>query len=120
MFFATIHPLLVPFAVALLLTGVVFEFYGWLQHEESARMAGSVNIRLGLGFACVAVIVGFLGVIGISDLFSEAPRKSEAMEASEILGSTRCQSPNPKFILIKISGFPSCQVVKEILRPTLG
>lgn len=77
MFFATIHPLLVPFAVALLLTGVVFEFYGRLEHEESARMAGSVNIRLGLGFASVAAIVGFLGVIGIADLFSEAdPRLS--------------------------------------------
>ncbi len=77
MFFASIHPLLVPFAVALLLTGVVFEFYGLLQQEESARRAGGFNIRLGLGFACVAVIAGFLGVIGIADLFSEAdPRLS--------------------------------------------
>ncbi len=69
--------MLVPFAVALLLTGVVFEFYGRFQHEESARLAGGFNIRLGLGFAGVAVIVGFLGVIGIADLFSEAdPRLS--------------------------------------------
>ena len=76
-FFATLHPILVPFAVALLLTGVVFEFYGRFQHEESSRLAGGFNIRLGLGFAGVAVIVGFLGVIGIANLFSEVdPRLS--------------------------------------------
>jgi len=72
MFFAQIHPMLVPFAVALLATGVVFEYYGKLQNEESARTAGGFNIRLGLAFAVVAVIVGFLGVIGIGDIFSEA------------------------------------------------
>jgi uncharacterized membrane protein len=77
MFFAQIHPMLVPFAVALLATGVVFEYYGKLQNEESARTAGGFNIRLGLAFAVVAVIVGFLGVIGIGDIFSEAdPRVS--------------------------------------------
>ena len=77
MFFAQIHPMLVPFAVALLVTGVVFEFYGKLQNEESARTAGGFNIRLGLTFAGVAVVVGFLGVMGIGDIFSEAdPRLS--------------------------------------------
>ena len=77
MFFANLHPMLVPFVVALLVTGVVFEFYGRLQKEESARTAGGFNIRLGLAFACVAVVVGFLGVIGIADIFSEAdPRLS--------------------------------------------
>jgi uncharacterized membrane protein len=77
MFFAQIHPMLVPFAVALLATGVMFEYYGKLQNEESARTAGGFNIRLGLAFAVVAVIVGFLGVIGIGDIFSEAdPRVS--------------------------------------------
>jgi uncharacterized membrane protein len=77
MVFAQIHPMLVPFAVALLATGVVFEYYGKLQNEESARTAGGFNIRLGLAFAVVAVIVGFLGVIGIGDIFSEAdPRVS--------------------------------------------
>ena len=69
--------MLVPFAVALLVTGVVFEYYGKFQNEESARTAGGVNIRLGLAFAAVAVVVGFLGVIGIGDIFSEAdPRVS--------------------------------------------
>ncbi len=77
MVFAQIHPMLVPFAVALLVTGVVFEYYGKLQNEESARTAGEFNIRLGLAFAAVAVVVGFLGVIGIGDIFSEAdPRLS--------------------------------------------
>ncbi len=72
MSFAFIHPMLVPFAVALLVMGVVFEFYGKLQNEESARTAGGFNIRLGLVFAVVAAAVGFLGVIGIGDVFSEA------------------------------------------------
>jgi uncharacterized membrane protein len=76
-FFAQLHPMLVPFAVALLVTGVVFEYYGKFQNEESARTAGGFNIRLGLAFAAVAVVVGFLGVIGIGDIFSEAdPRVS--------------------------------------------
>ena len=76
-FFAQLHPMLVPFAVALLVMGVVFEYYGKLQNEESARTAGGLNIRLGLAFAIVAVIVGFLGVVGIGDIFSEAdPRLS--------------------------------------------
>ena len=72
MAFAQLHPMLVPFAVALLVTGVVFEYYGKLQNEESARTAGGFNIHLGLAFAAVAVAVGFLGVIGIGDIFSEA------------------------------------------------
>jgi uncharacterized membrane protein len=71
MFFAQIHPLVVPFAVALLVTGVVFEFYGLFQKEESARTAGGFNIRLGLAFAVAAVVLGFLGVIGLGELFSE-------------------------------------------------
>ncbi len=76
-FFAQLHPMLVPFAVALLVTGVVFEYYGKLQNEESARTAGGFNIRMGLAFAVVAAVVGFLGVIGIGDIFSEAdPRVS--------------------------------------------
>lgn len=77
MAFAQIHPLLVPFAVALLVMGVIFEFYGKLQNEESARTAGGFNIRMGLAFAVVAVVVGLLGVIGIGDIISEAdPRLS--------------------------------------------
>ena len=77
MFLAQIHPLVVPFAVALLVTGVVFEFYGLFQKEESARTAGGFNIRLGLAFAVAAVVLGFLGVISLGDLFSEAdPRLS--------------------------------------------
>jgi uncharacterized membrane protein len=62
---------LVPFAVALLVMGVVFEFYGKFQNEESARTAGGLNIRLGLAFAVVAAVFGFLGVSGIGDIFSE-------------------------------------------------
>jgi uncharacterized membrane protein len=77
MAFAQIHPMLVPFAVALLVMGVIFEFYGKLQNEESARTAGGFNIRMGLAFAVVAAVIGFLGVIGIGDIFSEAdPRLS--------------------------------------------
>ena len=69
--------MLVPFAVALLVAGVVFEYYGKFQNEESARTAGGFNIRLGLAFAAVAAVVGFLGVMGIGDIFSEAdPRVS--------------------------------------------
>ena len=76
-FFAQLHPMLVPFAVALLVTGVVFEYYGKLQNEESARTAGGFNIRLGLAFAVVAVVVGFLAVVGLGDIISEAdPRVS--------------------------------------------
>lgn len=81
-FFAQIHPMLVPFAVALLVTGVVFEYYGKFQNEESARTAGGFNIRLGLAFAVVAAVVGFLGVMGIGDIFSEAdPRLSPEVKA---------------------------------------
>ncbi len=77
MVFAQIHPVLVPFAVALLVMGVVFEYYGKFQNEESARIAGGFNIRLGLAFAAVAAVVGILGVIGIGEIFSEAdPRLS--------------------------------------------
>lgn len=72
MSFALIHPILVPFAVALLVMGVVFEFYGKVQNEESARTAGGFNIRMGLAFAIVAAGVGLMGVIGIGDIFSEA------------------------------------------------
>ena len=69
--------MLVPFAVALLVMGVVFEFYGKLQNEESARTAGGLNLRLGLAFAVIAAVFGFLGVIGIGDIFSETdPRLS--------------------------------------------
>jgi uncharacterized membrane protein len=81
MTFAQIHPMLVPFAVALLVMGVVFEFYGKFQKEESARTAGGLNIRLGLAFAVVAAVIGFLGVIGIGDIFSETdPRFSVEMK----------------------------------------
>ena len=81
MTFALIHPMLVPFAVALLVMGVIFEFYGKIQNEESARTAGGLNIRLGLAFAVVAAVVGFFGVIGIGDIFSEAdPRLSPAIK----------------------------------------
>lgn len=77
MAFAQIHPMLVPFAVALLVMGVIFEVYGKLQNEESARTAGGFNIRMGLVFALVAAVIGFMGVIGIGDIFSEAdPRLS--------------------------------------------
>ena len=83
MFFAQLHPLLVPFAVALLITGVVFEFYGRLQNEESARAAGGFNLRLGLAFAGTAAVIGFLGVWGIGDLFSEAdPRLSAEVKST--------------------------------------
>ena len=81
MSFALIHPILVPFALALLVMGVVFEFYGKLQSEESARTAGGFNIRLGLAFAVIAAVIGFLGVIGIGDIFSEAdPRLSSEIK----------------------------------------
>lgn len=77
MAFAQIHPMLVPFAVALLVMGVIFEVYGKLQNEESARTAGGFNIRMGLVFAVAAAVIGFMGVIGIGDIFSEAdPRLS--------------------------------------------
>lgn len=77
MAFAQIHPMLVPFAVALLVMGVIFEVYGKLQNEESARTAGGFNIRMGLVFAVAAAGIGFMGVIGIGDIFSEAdPRLS--------------------------------------------
>ena len=78
MAFAYIHPILVPFAVALLVMGVVFEFYGKLQNEESARTAGGLNIRIGLAFAVVAGVIGFMGVIGIGDIFSEADPRLNA------------------------------------------
>jgi uncharacterized membrane protein len=82
MSFALIHPILVPFAVALLVMGVVFEFYGKLQNEESARTAGGLNIRLGLAFAVVAAVFGFLGVMGMGDVFSETdPRLSPEVKA---------------------------------------
>lgn len=72
MFFAQLHPMIVHFPVALLVSGVVFEFYGTLQKEETALAAGRFNIRLGL--ACAL----FAGGIGLAALLSGLDMKESA------------------------------------------
>ncbi len=62
MFFAQLHPMLVHFPVGLLVSGVVFEFYGSFQQEESAKEAGRFNIRFG---TCVALFVAGVGLLAL-------------------------------------------------------
>lgn len=65
MFFAQLHPLLVHFPVGLLVSGVVFEFYGSLQKEESAKEAGRFNIRFGTLCALITAGIGLLALWGL-------------------------------------------------------
>lgn len=74
MLFAQLHPLIVHFPVALLVSGVVFEFYGTLQKEETALAAGHFNIRLGLACALLAGLVGLAALLtGIEMKDSASP-----------------------------------------------
>ncbi len=57
--------MLVHFPVGLLVSGVVFEFYGSLQNEESAREAGRFNIRFGTCWAVLVAAVGLLALWGL-------------------------------------------------------
>ncbi len=65
MFFAQLHPMLVHFPVGLLVSGVVFEFYGSFQKEESAKEAGRFNIRFGTCAALLVAGVGLLALLGL-------------------------------------------------------
>lgn len=65
LFFAKLHPLLVHFPVALLVTGVLFEIYGEFQKEEAVSTAGHFNTRLGFAAILPVIAVGVLGVLGM-------------------------------------------------------
>jgi len=65
MFFAKLHPFFVHFPVGLLVSGVVFEFYGKLQKEPTAVEAGRFNIRFGFWWALATVCVGLAGLLGL-------------------------------------------------------
>ena len=45
--FSKLHPFLVHFPMGLLVSGVLFEFYGKLAKEKVATTTGKINIRLG-------------------------------------------------------------------------
>lgn len=57
--------MLVHFPVGLLFSGVVFEFYGSLQKEESAKEAGRFNIRFGTCWALLVAGIGLLALLGL-------------------------------------------------------
>ncbi|MEC7640856.1 MAG: DUF2231 domain-containing protein [Nitrospinota bacterium] len=62
MFFAKLHPLLVHFPVALLVSGTLFELFGKVQREETVVDAGRFNIRFGFWASLPVIGVGALGV----------------------------------------------------------
>jgi uncharacterized membrane protein len=66
-FFAKLHPLIVHFPVALLTSGVVFEFYGSLRKDEVVATAGRFNIRLGFWCIFPVLLVGFLGMLSLGN-----------------------------------------------------
>lgn len=80
MFFAKLHPLLVHFPMALLVSGTLFELFGKLQHEEAIIDAGRFNIRFGLWATLPVITVGALGVRSV-----EVTPKFESFLVSHIL-----------------------------------
>jgi len=65
MTFAHIHPLLVHFPVALLLSGTVLELYGRFQKESVMERAGRFNVKMGFWCILLAMAVGLLGLMEI-------------------------------------------------------
>lgn len=63
MFFAKLHPYIVHFAVALLVSGALFEAYGKLFRESTVALAGWFNVRLGFWCALPTAVIGLLGVV---------------------------------------------------------
>ena len=66
-FFAKLHPLIVHFPVALLTSGVVFEFYGSLRKDAVVATAGRFNILLGFWCIFPVLLVGFLGMLSLGN-----------------------------------------------------
>ena len=65
MFFAKLHPWLVHFPVALLVSGALFELLGKLQNEEAISEAGWFNIRFGYWSILPAMGAGIIGVLSM-------------------------------------------------------
>ncbi|MFQ5482414.1 MAG: DUF2231 domain-containing protein [Nitrospinaceae bacterium] len=65
MVFAKLHPFLVHFPVGLFVSGVILDFYGRWQKEETAMAAGRFNVRFGFVCALITGSVGLLGLLGL-------------------------------------------------------
>ncbi len=61
MFFSMVHPLVVHFPMALLVTGTLFRLFGKIQKEEAILEAGRFNLVFGFWTIPPAFLIGLLG-----------------------------------------------------------
>ena len=61
MFFSVVHPLIVHFPMALLVSGAMFRLFGKIQKEEAISDAGRFNLTFGFWTIPPAFLIGLLG-----------------------------------------------------------